>query len=162
MQKFPKRGDLAILAPIRNEDGTPNKDVTNQVAMNLFHLEEEAIRPSGPGMGSKFKSPPLMLNAYVLMSCNFKSKDYKEGLEYLSAAMGFFQAKAVFTPQNTPTLPSDVEKVTAELYTMTFEQVNHLWGALGGHQVPSVMYKLRMIQSYEGEILVDPVSVTTD
>jgi hypothetical protein len=32
-----------------------------------------------------------------------------------------------------------------ELYTLTFEQINHLWGSLGGKQMPFVMYKLRLI-----------------
>jgi hypothetical protein len=36
-------------------------------------------------------------------------------------------------------------KFTLELYTLTFEQINHLWGSLGGRQVPFVMYKLRLV-----------------
>jgi len=36
-------------------------------------------------------------------------------------------------------------KFTLELYTLTFEQINHLWGSLGGRQVPFAMYKLRLV-----------------
>jgi hypothetical protein len=36
-------------------------------------------------------------------------------------------------------------RFTMELYTLTFEQINHLWGSLGGRQVPFVMYKLRLV-----------------
>ena len=32
-----------------------------------------------------------------------------------------------------------------ELYTMNFEQVNHLWSTLGGKYLPSVLYKMKMI-----------------
>jgi hypothetical protein len=28
---------------------------------------------------------------------------------------------------------------------MTFEQINHLWGSLGGKQVPFAMYKARLV-----------------
>ena len=33
-----------------------------------------------------------------------------------------------------------------ELYTLTFEQINHLWGSLGGKQSPFVMYKVRLVK----------------
>ena len=36
-----------------------------------------------------------------------------------------------------------------ELYTLTFEQINHLWGSLGGRQIPFVMYKLRLVSITE-------------
>jgi hypothetical protein len=34
---------------------------------------------------------------------------------------------------------------TLELYTLTFEQINHLWGSLGGRQVPFAMFKMRLV-----------------
>jgi hypothetical protein len=32
---------------------------------------------------------------------------------------------------------------------MNFEQMNHLWGILGGKYIPSVLYKLRLIPIQE-------------
>ena len=40
-----------------------------------------------------------------------------------------------------------------ELYTLTFEQINHLWGSLGGRQVPFAMYKLRLVAISEHAVL---------
>ncbi|MNR02277.1 hypothetical protein D3C85_1181210 [compost metagenome] len=40
-----------------------------------------------------------------------------------------------------------------ELYTLTFEQINHLWGSLGGRQVPFAMYKLRLVAISENAIV---------
>jgi len=37
-------------------------------------------------------------------------------------------------------------RIIMELYTLTFEQINHLWGSLGGKQVPFVMYKARLVK----------------
>lgn len=44
-------------------------------------------------------------------------------------------------------------RFTMELYTLTFEQINHLWGSLGGRQVPFAMYKLRLVAITENRIL---------
>ncbi len=40
-------------------------------------------------------------------------------------------------------------KLNIELYTLTFEQINHLWGSLGGKQVPFAMYKVRLVRIQE-------------
>jgi len=40
-----------------------------------------------------------------------------------------------------------------ELYTLTFEQLNHLWGSLGGRQVPFAMYKLRLVGLTDRKII---------
>jgi hypothetical protein len=32
-----------------------------------------------------------------------------------------------------------------DLYTMNFEQVNHLWSTLGGKYLPSALYKVRQV-----------------
>jgi hypothetical protein len=40
-------------------------------------------------------------------------------------------------------------KFTLEMFTLSFEQINHLWGSLGGRQMPFVMYKLRLVSITE-------------
>jgi hypothetical protein len=37
-------------------------------------------------------------------------------------------------------------RFTVELYTPTFEELNYIWGTLGGKQLPSALYKVSMIQ----------------
>ena len=44
-------------------------------------------------------------------------------------------------------------KFTLELYTLTFEQINHLWGSLGGRQLPFAMYKLRLVEITENAVI---------
>jgi hypothetical protein len=36
-------------------------------------------------------------------------------------------------------------RVIVELQSLTFEQVNHLWGSLGGKQVPFALYRARLV-----------------
>ena len=47
-----------------------------------------------------------------------------------------------------------------ELHSLTFEQINHLWGSLGGKQVPFVMYRARMLSLTADEVLGrgDPIT----
>ena len=40
-----------------------------------------------------------------------------------------------------------------ELYTLTFEQINHLWGSLGGRQIPFAMYKLRLVAVTDNAVI---------
>ena len=63
----------------------------------------------------------------------------------------FLQSKTSFASASSgsggSTDPNDTGELTftMELYTLTFEQINHLWGSLGGRQVPFAMYKLRLV-----------------
>jgi hypothetical protein len=36
-------------------------------------------------------------------------------------------------------------QIVLDLHSLTFEQVNHLWGSLGGKQVPFVLYRARLV-----------------
>jgi len=81
-------------------------------------------------------------------------EDYRNALHRISGIIEFFQSKNVFTVQNSPrfdTKDIDVNlladiRLLPELYTLTFEQINHLWGSLGGKQSPFVMYKFRLVK----------------
>ena len=64
----------------------------------------------------------------------------------------FFQANKKFSYRNTPPesgLPDDPDtqemQIHLDLYTLSFKEINDLWGSLGGKQVPFVMYKARLL-----------------
>ncbi len=118
-----------------------------------------------------YENPPIHLNLYVLVSANFNSgtppnNGYLLALRRLSLAIKFFQGRSVFTPaSSTISLPAPLNdlsnpeisslKLVLELHSLSFEQVNHLWGSLGGRQIPSVLYKVRMITISERKALRD-------
>ena len=89
------------------------------------------------------RNPNVHLNLYCLLAAN-KSK-YNESLKYLSYVIQFFQFRNVFNHINDPSLDNNIDKLIMDLYTINFEQINHLWGTLGGKYFPSVLYKMRMI-----------------
>ena len=102
-----------------------------------------------------YENPPVFLNFQILMAATHVS--YNDALLVLSRAIRFFQSQNVFTPDsvdpasittNEPINPLDrLEsfKLIFDLYSPTMEEVNHLWGTLGGKQYPFVLYVLRML-----------------
>ena len=125
------------------------------LGLSLVNIEEERVLKSqkafetGPDGRVSHLNPEIKLNLYLLISANFSI--YSTALDFLSRAIGFFQGKQVFNHDNTPALPQSVEKLLVELYTLNFEQQNHLWGALGAKYIPSVMYRVRLIAIQEGK-----------
>jgi Pvc16 N-terminal domain len=144
---------------------TSNSDSLNRhIVITLVNVEEESalknISPIKKGVSglAKYENPPVFLNLYVLITCNYSGSDYILALRRLSAVIRFFQSRNSFSTRNstnttTPLADSADLKFTMELYTLTFEQINHLWGSLGGRQVPFVMYKLRVVAITERAVV---------
>lgn len=110
-------------------------------------LQETVIKTATT---ARYKNPPLQLNLYVLASVH--KDDYAESLSLLGHVVQFFQFQSHFTPLSHPALDSRIAQLTVELYTMNFEQVNHLWSTLGGKYLPSALYKVRQITLDENAV----------
>ncbi|HPF10737.1 MAG TPA: DUF4255 domain-containing protein [Flavobacteriaceae bacterium] len=151
--------DLLVLENIAKVDDPDTTTMNDKVVLSLINLEEETALKNHPNVHFKngnyeTKNKPVNLNMYVLFSCN--RSVYTKSMAALSAIIEFFQGKKVFNQQNTvlnPTIPAlDAVKefrFVVDLYTPTFEQLNYVWGTLGGKSVPNVMYKVSIV-SVEG------------
>jgi len=114
-------------------------------------------------------NPEIKLNLYVLISANFQNNtdndstnDYVEGLKQLSFIISFFQAKNVFTPENSPKLTDydpNLKKLVVELYSYSFEQLYNFWSVIGAKYLPSVLYKIRMLTFQEREFFDSNISI---
>ncbi len=128
----------------------------NSLGLTLVNIEEERVMKSQKSFATASNgqiahvNPEIKLNLYILISARFA--EYKTSLQYISEIFLFFQGKSVFTPENTPGLHSSIEKIIVELFTLDFEQQNHLWGTLGAKYIPSILYKLRMVIIQSGII----------
>ncbi|MCB0725935.1 MAG: DUF4255 domain-containing protein [Ignavibacteriae bacterium] len=125
------------------EDSSAEK----KIYLSLINLEEDRISRNPENfikIDNKviYKSPKLHLNLYCLFVTN---QNYEEGLKQLSLIFQFFQYRNVFTPVNFPSMDPGIEKLVFELYSLNFEQLNQIWGMLGGKYFPSVLYKMRVI-----------------
>ncbi len=116
--------------------------------ISLINIEEDRIsKPQENyvrGNGSiLYKNPKIYLNLYLLFGVNLS--DYTESLKRLSYIIQFFQYRNVFTPLTSPTLPDGIEELIFDLETLTFQDLNNLWGIMGSKYLPSVVYKMRLI-----------------
>ena len=120
--------------------------------ISLINVEEDRIsKPQENyvrGNGSiVYKNPKIYLNLYLLFGVNLS--DYTESLKRLSFIIQFFQYRNVFTPLTSPTLPAGIEELIFDLETLTFQDLNNLWGIMGSKYLPSVVYKMRLIRISE-------------
>jgi len=133
--------------------------LAENIIITLVNVEEESTLKNQPALKRPFagnaiyQNPPVYLNLYVLLTCNYTGDHYPLALKRLSYIIRFLQSKNSFSVSSSVSGGSinlnetDIVdlKFTMELYTLSFEQINHLWGSLGGRQMPFVMYKLRLV-----------------
>jgi hypothetical protein len=141
-----------------------------KVVMSLLKLEEEATLKNTPHFKiqndkTDYKNPPVHLNLYLLISANCET--YDKSLRSISKVIEFFQGKKVFTSANTVYDRTNVSfdvfdsfKFILELYTPSFEELNNVWGTFGGRQLPSVIYKIQLIQIEQDKKLASSEVIT--
>jgi hypothetical protein len=141
-----------------------------KVVMSLLKLEEEATLKNTPHFKiqndkTEYKNPPVHLNLYLLISANCET--YDKSLRSISKVIEFFQGKKVFTSANTVYDRTNVSfdvldnfKFILELYTPSFEELNNVWGTFGGRQLPSVIYKIQLIQIEQDKRLASSEVIT--
>lgn len=153
-------GNLAEgLSTASGSNGIPR----NMLYLSVVNIKEERTLKNLPTrvrndttLKVYYENPPVFLNFLILMAATHS--DYTNALTVLSRAIRFFQFRNVLTQDNVapesittssvPLNPLDqLEsfKLIFDLYSPSMEEVNHLWGTLGGKQYPFVLYMLRMI-----------------
>jgi hypothetical protein len=131
--------------------GGTRDNLNERIVISLVNIEEEATLKNAPHYQIEngrtvYKNPPVSLNLYVLFSV-LHHNNYETALRRLARVIEFFQWKKEFsltTLSGPGGLTQDL-RVLPDLYTLSFDQLNHLWGSLGGKQVPFVMYRTRLV-----------------
>jgi hypothetical protein len=153
---------------LAEELGGTKDDLNQRIVISLVNLQEEATLKNLPNYKvrngrTEYERPPIHLNLFVLISV-LDVDNYENALRRISSVVAYFQSQREFSFQHTPTSTgaySQEVRVIMDLYTLTFEQLNHLWGALGGKQIPFVLYKARVVPvsaekpQAEGGIITD-------
>lgn len=129
------------------------QSLSDRVIASVVNIEqEECLRnipfrrtrldPNGLPSGVE-RQPEIFLNIYVLFGAN--KSDYQIALQRIAQVIAFFQRQFVFTPANTPVLGAlNISKIVFDLYSTSFDELNQLWGVMGGKYIPSVVYKMRL------------------
>jgi hypothetical protein len=132
------------------------ENIKGKVVLTLLNLQEESALKNTPSFKVKngkteYKNPPVHLNLFLLISANCDT--YDKSLRCISKTIQFFQGKKVFTSTNTVYNRTNVAfdvldyfKFILEIYTPSLEELNYVWGTLGGRQLPSVIYKIQLLE----------------
>ncbi len=158
--------NIALWESGKDEDSQLNE----KLIITLLRMEEEVTLKNSPHVKvnenkSEYRNPPLHLNVYLLIAANFKN--YDTSLISISKVIEFFQGKKVFTSSNTVYNRDNVAfeilddfRFILEIYSPSFEELNNIWGTLGGRQMPSVIYKVQLIQIERDKKLAESQIIT--
>jgi len=129
-------------------------NLSDRVIVSVVNIEQESTLRNLPGNRQQYnadgspngilKNPGILLNVYLVIAANKTS--YQIGLQRISQVITFFNANPVLSASTFPALRElQMDKITFEMYTTPFEELNQLWGIMGGKYMPSVIYKARLI-----------------
>lgn len=139
---------LGNIAKAVDAADTASNPLNNKIILSLINIEEDKVSKVRENFtktptGIIYKNPPILVNLYILIASNYAT--YSDNLKMIAYVMQFFQAENSYTPITHPSLDPKIEQLNADLFTLNFEQINHIWSTLGGKYLPSVMYKLRQL-----------------
>jgi len=133
------------------ESSSENADnIKGKVVLTLLNLEEESALKNTPNFKvrngkTEYKNPPVNLNLFLLISANCDT--YDKSLRCISKTIQVFTStNTVYNRTNVAFDVLDYFKFNLEIYTLSFEQLNYVWGTLGGRQLPSVVYKIQLLE----------------
>lgn len=160
------------LGHLLNQSGQNN---VNELAISLINLQEEPVLKNKPpykkisDVITAKQNPPIHLNLHIMISAHFgdTEENYREALKNLSRVIRFFQGKYLFNHANSPGLDENIEKLLVEMVNLSFEQQNNLWASLGAKYMPSVIFKVRMVEIERDEIIsqgrpIEEIEIQTD
>lgn len=147
---------LDNIAVIEQDPSDSTMDMSDKVVLTMINMDEEKTLRNFPNRKLEenqynYSNSKVNLNLYILFSANRNS--YIKSLKDISKIVEFFQGKHLFTQSNSQydrfsSAMSAVKdfRFTVELYTPTFEELNYIWGTLGGKQYPSALYKITLVE----------------
>ena len=152
-----------IAEGVSNVAANPGAVPRDVLAFSMVNIREEKTLKNLPNLVRNdatlrvvYQNPPVFLNFHILLVATHTN--YSNALLQLSRAIKFFQFTNVFDQDsvspaslttNAPTNPLDqleTFKLIFDIYSPTMEEVNHLWGTLGGKQYPFALYTLRLLE----------------
>lgn len=178
LDSYPAAANSGFTSAVSNIaiiSASPAPEPNNQtdIVLTLVNIREDKSLKNVPTyvrndvtMKASYENPPVYANFLLLFSVIHSN--YLPGLSALSRVIRFFQYKNVFTQDNVA--PASLNgmiqeedrleefKLILDLYSPTLEEVNHLWGTLGGKQHPFVLYTLRMLDlKFKGQVQEGPL-----
>ena len=149
-QAFGPSEDLVIVGRLTDGNGSIPEENRNKLILSLVNITADATqsfynKPVGFANAAITESQPLFLNLDFLLTANFSNA--LETTKFLTAGIRFFHERPNFSTDSDPSFPSDLHKITLEMYNLSLKELDSLWSALNTSIIPSVLYKVRMIHT---------------
>ncbi|MCU0389285.1 MAG: DUF4255 domain-containing protein [Chitinophagaceae bacterium] len=151
-EKWVVIGNVSKLADNPEAGGNIGSESSPKVGvLGLVNVEEDKVAKNPQNYVREggtifYQNPRIYLNLYALFAIT--NSKYPDALQNLSLIIRCFQRTNVFDRSTHPgmeTIAPGIERLTLDLFTLNFEQVNHLWSTLGGKYFPSVLYKIKVV-----------------
>lgn len=148
--------ERVVASSLFDLDGKVNSAAKDKVVVQVVNVQEDRVYHSVDVFRrrdddtSELVRPEIKVNVFVLFVANISS--YAEAAKMLSWVIAFFQHRNTFDYKGIPGLTDLEGHFTFELHSMTFEQQNHLWGTLGAKYMPSVMFKLGIVDISDRQV----------
>ena len=148
--------DRVVAGSLFDLDGNVDDNAKDKVILSLVNIEEDRVYRSveiykkrEDGIAEAIK-PKIQVDLYLLFIANLA--DYGEALKAVGHVISFFQHRKSIDYSSVPGLVNQEGRLAFELHSISFEQQNHLWGALGAKYMPSVMYRLAIVTVRDEQI----------
>jgi hypothetical protein len=151
--------DVVIIGNISQmENIAVSSDLENKVVLSLVNMSEESALRNTKNVTTNqsgsvdYQSPPLFLNLSLLFTATHNN--YTTALRRLTQVLTFFQTERTFRLSENPGTSDNLNNLSdivlhMDLLSLSYEEVNYLWGSLGGKQLPFAMYRGRLVEIQE-------------
>ena len=151
--------DVVIIGNISQmENIAVSSDLENKVVLSLVNMSEESALRNTKAVTKNqsgsvdYQSPPLFLNLSLLFTATHNN--YTTALRRLTQVLTFFQTERTFRLSESPGTLDNLNNLAdivlhMDLLSLSYEEVNYLWGSLGGKQLPFAMYRGRLVEIQE-------------
>lgn len=144
---------LGNLSLMDTTQAATDTNITDRVVISVINIQQESALRNNPANRQIFdnaglprgvaRHPGIFLNVFLLIGAN--KGQYYIGLQRISQVISFFQRNPIFTQTEIPgLLDMGLDKILFDLHSTSFEELNQMWGIMGGKYIPSVVYKMRM------------------
>ncbi len=142
-----------------NEEGIFITLINTEEEPTLRNNNEFVYKQSAPDKVF-YKEQPIYLNLYVLVSSCYNT--YTNGILYLERILLSFQKHFWFQAADYPAFIQDPDTLQftefkLELYSVPFEQLNHIWSISGSKLAPSALYKVRVVMVDQNTTIEGPM-----
>jgi hypothetical protein len=138
-QATPDLGTWAVLSSLSAADVDP---AANRLAVALYAIEEHPHMRNRPLVSSPagYVRPPLALRLHYLMAYTGAHDEAQTRLARVVAV--FHTSPVIHQPQLPPALAAQVQTVTVRLVSLTADERNQIWGALGRSARLALFYEV--------------------